>query len=121
MYTDDSEVNETGIILTAGRIFKRNWLLSSLDVKKTGIILTTGAVFQSKGLFFHLDVKEMAILLTSSAEATDPCVVQGSAAGKYASQLLKASCASYAKELATRTLCRWCIAYASFERLRHKR
>jgi len=68
--------------------------------------LTTGAVFQSKGLFFHLDVKEMAILLTSSAEAADPCVVQGTGAGKYASQLHKASCASYAKGLAPHALCR---------------
>ena len=34
----------------------------------------------------------------------DLCVVQGTAAGKYASQLLKASCASYAKGLAQHAL-----------------
>ena len=36
----------------------------------------------------------------------DLCIVQGTAAGKYASQLLKASCASYAKGLAQLALCR---------------
>ena len=34
----------------------------------------------------------------------DLCLVRGTAAGKYASQLLKASCASYAKGLAPHAL-----------------
>ena len=36
----------------------------------------------------------------------DLCIVQGTGAGEYASQLLKASCASYAKGLAQLALCR---------------
>ena len=36
----------------------------------------------------------------------DLCIVQGTGAGEYACQLLKASCASYAKELAQLALCR---------------
>ena len=48
-------------------------------------------------------------LCFESAIHQDPCIiVQGTGAGKYASQLLKASCASYAKGLAPPALCRWC-------------
>ena len=36
----------------------------------------------------------------------DLCIVQGTGAGEYASQLLKASCVSYAKRLAQLALCR---------------
>ena len=38
----------------------------------------------------------------------DLCIVQGTGAGEYASQLLKASCASYAKGLAPHALSRSC-------------